>query len=55
MRVGVSAIGLALSGLAALLSAELAVGTATMAAAVWLLLGIGGLIQLADAVHEALR
>jgi CDP-diacylglycerol--glycerol-3-phosphate 3-phosphatidyltransferase len=55
MRIGVSALGLALSGLATMLSAELAIGAATMAATVWLLLGIGGLIQLADAVHDVLR
>jgi CDP-diacylglycerol--glycerol-3-phosphate 3-phosphatidyltransferase len=55
MRFAASVVGLALSGLASLLSPELAVGAATMAATVWLLLGIGGLIQLADSVQHSLR
>ncbi|MGH3648577.1 MAG: hypothetical protein ACRDTM_15560, partial [Micromonosporaceae bacterium] len=55
MRIAVSAIGLTLAGLAILLSPELAIGAATMATTVWLLLSIGGLIQLADSVHGTLR
>lgn len=55
MRIAVSAIGLTLAGLATLLSAELAVGAATMAGTVWLLLSVGGLIQLTDSVHGTLR
>ncbi|MQA27018.1 MAG: CDP-alcohol phosphatidyltransferase family protein [Micromonosporaceae bacterium] len=55
MRVSVSAAGLALSGVAHLVSAELAIGAATMAATVWLLLGVGGLIQLGDAVNTVLK
>lgn len=55
MRLWVSVAGLTASGLATLLSSELAVGTATMAAIIWLLLGIGGLVQLADSLQQALR
>ena len=55
MRVSVTVAGLALSGVATLISAELAIGAATMAATVWLLLGAGGLIQLADAVNALLK
>ncbi len=55
MRYGASVVGLALSGLASLLSPELAYGAATMAATVWLLIGLGGLIQLADSVQHTLR
>jgi CDP-diacylglycerol--glycerol-3-phosphate 3-phosphatidyltransferase len=55
MRYGASVAGLALAGLASPLSPELAYGAATMAATVWLLLGLGGLIQLVDSVQHALR
>jgi CDP-diacylglycerol--glycerol-3-phosphate 3-phosphatidyltransferase len=55
MRFAASVVGLALAGLATRLSPELAVGSATVAATVWLLLGIGGLIQLADSVQHSLR
>jgi phosphatidylglycerophosphate synthase len=55
MRFAASAAGLALSGPASLLSPELAVGAATVAATVWLLLGVGGLIQLIDSVQHSLR
>lgn len=53
MRITVAAGGLAVSGAAALYSDELAVGAATMAATVWVLIGLGGLIQLADGVRLA--
>ncbi|MGH3734775.1 MAG: CDP-alcohol phosphatidyltransferase family protein [Micromonosporaceae bacterium] len=55
MRLAVAAVGLLLAGLAVLISEELAIGAATMAGTVWLLLSAGGLIQLADSVHGALR
>ncbi len=55
MRLAVSALGLALAGAATLISAELAIGAATMATTVWLLLSVGGLIQLTDSVHTSLR
>ncbi len=54
MRVIVAVAGLTLSGLTALISTDLGVGAAAMAGTVWLLLGIGGFIQLLDAVHDAL-
>lgn len=55
MRVAVAAAALALAGLAGLLNADLATGSATMAAAIWTLLGVTGLVQLGSAVHAALR
>lgn len=55
MRVAVAAAALALAGLAGSLNADLATGVATMAAAIWTLLGLTGLLQLGSAVHAALR
>lgn len=55
MRVAVAAAALVLAGLAGLLNADLATGVATMAAAIWTLLGLTGLMQLGSAVHTALR
>ncbi|MGH3655575.1 MAG: CDP-alcohol phosphatidyltransferase family protein [Micromonosporaceae bacterium] len=55
MRIAVAAIGLGLSGAATLVSPELGIGAATMATTVWVLLGLGGLVQLADAVNHSLR
>lgn len=55
MRVAVAASALGLAGLAGLLNADLATGTATMATAIWTLLGLTGLMQLGSAVHTALR
>jgi len=53
-RVLVVLFGLALSGLAGLAGPELAAGTATVAAAIWALLGSLGVAQLAAAVHRTL-
>ncbi len=53
-RAIVVAVGLLLCGLAGLVNPELVPGTATMAAAAWLLLGVVGLGQLVVAVHLAL-
>jgi phosphatidylglycerophosphate synthase len=50
----VVAVGLALAGLASLAGPSLRTGTATLAVAAWLLLGVVGLGQLAVAVHAAL-
>jgi phosphatidylglycerophosphate synthase len=54
-RVLLAAFGLALSGVAGLVSTELAAGTVTVAAAIWALFGALGLGQLAAAVRRALR
>jgi phosphatidylglycerophosphate synthase len=54
-RAVIVAVGLALAGLAGLATRQLASGTATMAVASWLLLGVIGLGQLVIAVHLALR
>jgi phosphatidylglycerophosphate synthase len=54
-RALVATVGLALTGLAGLASAELAIGTATLAAATWLLFGLLGLGQLVVGVHLAFR
>jgi CDP-diacylglycerol--glycerol-3-phosphate 3-phosphatidyltransferase len=54
-RVLLALFGLALSGVAGLLSAELAAGTATLAAAIWALFGGLGLAQLGAAVRRTLR
>jgi len=50
----VVAVGLVLAGLASLAGPALRTGTATLAAAAWLLLGVVGLGQLTVAVHAAL-
>jgi phosphatidylglycerophosphate synthase len=47
-------LGFVLAGLGGLAGPALRVGTATLAAAAWLLLGVVGLGQLAAAVHAAL-
>ncbi len=54
-RAAVAAGGLALAGLAGLVSRELVVGTATLAVAAWLLFGLVGLGQLLVAVPAVLR
>jgi phosphatidylglycerophosphate synthase len=53
-RVLLMIFGLALSGLAGLAGPELAAGTATVAAAIWALLGGLGLAQLAATVRRTL-
>jgi phosphatidylglycerophosphate synthase len=53
-RVLVVLFGLALSGLAGLAGPDLTAGTATIAAAVWAVLGAVGLVQLFGAVRQAL-
>jgi CDP-diacylglycerol--glycerol-3-phosphate 3-phosphatidyltransferase len=53
-RVFLSATGLILAGLCFQLSATLAVGAATLILAIWLLLAIGGFLQLFAAVHRGL-
>jgi CDP-diacylglycerol--glycerol-3-phosphate 3-phosphatidyltransferase len=50
-RAIVVTVALLLAGLASLATHELAVGTATMATAIWLLLGVIGLGQLVVAMH----
>jgi CDP-diacylglycerol--glycerol-3-phosphate 3-phosphatidyltransferase len=47
-------LGLLMAGLGGLATRDLAVGTATMATAIWLLLGVVGLGQLVAATHTAL-
>lgn len=54
-RVSVAAAGLVLAGLAGLIESDLAAGTITVAAAVWVLLAAYGLVQLLAAVRRALR
>jgi CDP-diacylglycerol--glycerol-3-phosphate 3-phosphatidyltransferase len=53
-RVIIAVLGLAAAGLAGPVSARLVTGTATTAAACWLLLGAAGLAQLMAAVHARL-
>jgi CDP-diacylglycerol--glycerol-3-phosphate 3-phosphatidyltransferase len=53
-RVIIAVLGMAAAGLAGTVSARLVTGTATMAAACWLLLGAVGLAQLVVAVRVAL-
>jgi len=52
-RAIVVALGLAFAGVAGFAGTRLAIGTATMATATWLLLGVIGLGQLTVAVHRA--
>lgn len=54
-RVLVAAFGLFLAGVGGLLTTDLAVGTATAAVAIWTILGLVGLAQLAGAVRRALH
>jgi CDP-diacylglycerol--glycerol-3-phosphate 3-phosphatidyltransferase len=54
-RAAVAGCGLALTGLAGLVSRELVAGTATLAVAAWLLFGLVGLGQLLAAVPTVLR
>jgi len=54
-RVSVALVGLLLAGAAGLAAPEFAAGTATVAAAVWALLGLLGLGQLLSAIKAALR
>jgi len=54
-RVCVALLGLPLAGATGLLVPELAAGTATVVAAVWLLLAVFGLSQLLAAARTALR
>jgi phosphatidylglycerophosphate synthase len=54
-RVLLALFGLGLAGAAGLAAPDLAAGTATVAAAVWAVLGAVGLVQLAAAVRRALR
>jgi CDP-diacylglycerol--glycerol-3-phosphate 3-phosphatidyltransferase len=54
-RILIAAFGLLLCGVGALISPELAVGTATAATAIWAILGAVALGQLVGAVHQALR
>jgi CDP-diacylglycerol--glycerol-3-phosphate 3-phosphatidyltransferase len=53
-RAIVVTLGLLLAGLGSLATRDLAVGTATMATAIWLLLGVVGLGQFVAAMHTAL-
>lgn len=55
VRVALAAGGLALSGVAGMLLPELAVGTATLVMAIWVLLGLGGLAQLLTALRSGAR
>ena len=52
-RAIVVTAGLLLAGVGGIVSHDLAVGTATMATAIWLLLGAVGLLQLIAAMHAA--
>jgi phosphatidylglycerophosphate synthase len=54
MRVSVTFVGLLLAGLAARINRDLAPGTLTIAMAVWVLLAVFGLGQLASAVRRSL-
>ena len=54
-RAAVAGSGLALAGLAGLVSRDLVAGTATLTGAAWLLFGLVGLCQLLVAVHAAFR
>jgi phosphatidylglycerophosphate synthase len=53
-RVLVVVFGFAVAGVAGLAGAELAAGTATIATAIWTLLGALGLAQLTAAIHRIL-
>ena len=55
MRVWAASVGLILAGLTTWVSPDLATGVATMAVTVWLMLGLGGLVQLIEAIYHALR
>ena len=52
-RAIVVTAGLLLAGVGGLVSRDLAVGTVTMATAIWLLLGAVGILQLIAAMHAA--
>ncbi len=54
-RVTVACLGLAAAGAADQLSTNFARGTATLAATIWLLLGLLGLLQLFGAIRRVLR
>jgi phosphatidylglycerophosphate synthase len=54
-RVLLAAFGLAAAGFTGWLVPEAAAGSATAASAIWLLLGVVGLLQLTAAVRRALR
>lgn len=54
-RVSVALVGLLLAGAGGLLRPELAAGTVTVAAVVWLAFAVVGLTQLLTAIHRALR
>lgn len=54
-RVGLAVAGLVLAGLTGLIGLDLAAGTVTVVAAVWVLLAAFGLVQLLAAVRRALR
>lgn len=53
-RVSVAVVGLLVAGVAQLILPELAAGTITVAAAIWVLLGFFGMIQLLSAVRRSL-
>lgn len=53
-RVAIAVVGLLLAGLAGLIEPDLAAGTITVLAAVWVLLALFGLAQLLTAVRRAL-
>jgi phosphatidylglycerophosphate synthase len=53
-RVAIALVGLLLAGLAGLIEPDLAAGTITVLAAVWVLLALFGLTQLLTAVRRAL-
>jgi CDP-diacylglycerol--glycerol-3-phosphate 3-phosphatidyltransferase len=54
-RVATALVGLLLAGLAGLIKPDLAAGTITVLASVWVLLALFGLTQLLAAVRRALR